>query len=218
MVLPKYYLVYVCTAKRKSDNVVVKYFGMTGVLPAQSDTQAANVRKRYLIARPVFALRKCKDHKISVIGSGYTKKVALIEEARETAKAWVEEQCNERVRGAAWCRNHLTSLDKKTLQEVSQAASRAGVIRIAEDHPNHVLQKHLNMENYADAVGDLNDLTAHLVSQPPLAISQPKRQSGRNHKSGRSNWVRWRGDARPGSRKWPSNFKGFPEWKRRQPP
>lgn len=137
-------------------------------------------------------------------------------EAMETAKAWVGAEQGQLVRGAAWCRRDLTWLDRVTLEMTAKAKSLPAVAAIAAQFPNHVLSNHLACLSYRKPdpqpfqVPTIDDVPSFTVRQPPLVIGKTKRRSGRNVKSG---WLKYRGNARPGSRLWPSNWHSMAAWR-----
>ena len=206
-----HYLVYRCSATRQSSGEPISYHGITGVLAGQTDHQALLLRREWHESRPVFVLRNSVDLRMSVLQTGLAKADALIEECRVTASAYIDDaDSGATIRGGPWCRLSLTATEKKCLQLVYDATSRAEVKRIAGQAPGSDLSKHLRGERYSSGHGSLDNVSMFPLARPPCAISSKERSSGR------SNWEQWRGDARPYSERWPSNFDGFPEWKRRK--
>ena len=89
-----------------------------------------------------------------MIKTGLTKADALIEECRVTAGAYIDEAGQGIViRGGPWCRMELNASEKACLRSVADAASRAGVTRLAERAPGSDLSKHLKGQTYGAGQG-----------------------------------------------------------------
>jgi hypothetical protein len=134
------------------EKVKREYYGMAGVLVGQSDKQAANMRKKYHVEKTQ-AWMKGYDSgtmHIHILVTGLTMGSALMEEARITAKKYLELGYKS-VRGGPWCRVHLPYDDLAEIDAVGKCKSADGVKSVARDYPGGSLDCHLSGKNYREA-------------------------------------------------------------------
>lgn len=192
-----HYLVYLLTAVVAG--ITRYYYGITGVLTGQSDEGALKVRRGFHEKWQKRWLKGMREMRMATVVTDLGREHALIEEARLTARKYLEVG-GECVRGGPWCRMTLPRSDKNEIIAVAACASRAAVKALAADSPGKSLSLHLAGRSYSTRAAMAPPpamLPCVTMAKPPLVITCRPRQSTRyrlgvQRASGKHRVGKWR--------------------------
>lgn len=176
----RHYLVYLLSCLQGDSSK--QYVGMTAVLRGQSDDAAKRVRKQFHLSDQRRWLKGMAPGSVrmTVLRTGLTLRNALIDEAREAARLYLElPEGDKIVRGGPWCRCRLPPEDAAEIAAIAACTSRQGVSALAASLPTGSLSFHL--------AGAVYPGTQQKRSLSAMQVLLPvKRPSGRSGRSGRS--------------------------------